>query len=238
MPLLGRHQYQPPDPYLGKYPFLTDGQILNILAAGKNHAAYPEIILWWEAKKAKLSVKKAIIAADSGVENIFFQFMRSINSSANPWSHSGLMSSGLPNQSHGPVGTLKAVSYALGQLNEKIGTFNSVINRNPISSGADPYNHVWIFEFATAGGKALIAWNDAGSTVDLSSHILTPQVSVTPIITELDADYKPVIPTAAINATDAIPLGDTPVFINKPNGSRQRPPQRSPRQQLLRHPFQ
>jgi hypothetical protein len=115
MPMLGRHQLQD-EKYVDQYPFKTDAQILEILFAGPTDSSFAEIKPWWEAEKARLSVKKLIVAAGAGAAGVYFQFIMSRPGPGLSWSHSGLLSAGTPREADGPQGTPRAVVHAFEPL--------------------------------------------------------------------------------------------------------------------------
>jgi hypothetical protein len=214
MPLIGMSQNNPGDRYLGEYPNLSDKKILTILK-NKNHAGYNELKSWWEAEKSKISTKKAIVAADSGVEQIGFQFAMTGWKNKDVWPHSDMLSCGkLCKDNEEQVGTPRPVVYALGQLNNKVLDFKNIQNLNPISPGQDPYDWKWVYKISD---NSYIAWSEksGGSSINLSTHTTTPNVKTTQIITKLDKNNNPISPNAETALANSIPIGEIPVFIEE-----------------------
>jgi hypothetical protein len=58
---------------------------MDILYSGDipSNSEYDKIKLWWEAEKARLSVKKAIVSANSGATQVSFQFFWTPDNAAN-----------------------------------------------------------------------------------------------------------------------------------------------------------
>lgn len=214
LPLLDKHIYQS-EKYFTQYPFMHDADIIKILSDGTANTRYAEIKLWWESEKAKLSIKKAVVAAGSGVDNIFFQFIMPPGGWNNIWGYSGLLGYGTSKENDGSMGTPRAVTHALGQLNNKAADLRTIENLKILSAGADPYAHTWLYRMRDLQNKiSYIAWKDSGAnnTIDLSGY-LSGMVTVTPIITQNDTNNNPIIPTTATAFSNAIPISAIPVFI-------------------------
>jgi hypothetical protein len=214
-PMIGLQQAQPGDRYEDLYPFLTDNRILEILGGGSTASKYGEVNSWWEAEKASLSVKKAVVAADAGAVQISFQFvMTGWGGKDYVWTHSELLSAGPEYGDEEPVGTPRPVVYALGQLGERIADFHSVKNMNPIPPGTDPRSWIWIYRFAGREGFIYVIWSGSGERiVDLSAFSGNPDVRVTRLVTSLDGDNRPVYPEEEIRPSDSIPVNEIPMFV-------------------------
>jgi len=215
MPLIGRQQVQLPDRYADQYPFLTDSEILDILDQGPTDPQYPEISSWWEAEKASLVVKKAVVAADAGVEQIGFQFvMTRWGGRRNVWRHAELLSAGPEHGDVAPAGTPRPVVYALGQLDEMVTDFHTVENLNPIPSGTDPRSWLWMYRFDGEDQAVYVIWSGSGErTVDLRHQIPTASARVTPLVTTLDESWAPIYPSAETVSTGSIPVDETPILV-------------------------
>jgi len=215
MPMVVQRQSQPRDRYEDKYPFLKDSEILAILDKGPTNPRHAEIKSWWEAEKARVSVKKAVVAASAGVEQIGFQFvMTGGGGQQNPWRHSELLSAGPKYGSAEPVGTPRPVVYALGQLGEKVVNLSSVQDLNPIPPGTDPRGWLWMYLFDNKGEVVYVLWSGSGeSTVDLSSYISTATVKTTHIVTTLDENDVPIYPSEVIIPTASVSVNETPLFV-------------------------
>ena len=78
-------------------------------------------------------------------------------------------------------------------------------------------DHIRIFEFLTPKGNVYVAWDrdgtDAPRPTNLSPILGNREVTVTPIVTELNPDNSPVVPEAKVFPATAVPLSITPVFI-------------------------
>jgi len=212
MPMLLTHQFYE-ERFTNNYPYLSDREIMDILYSGDipSNSEYDKIKLWWEAEKARLSVKKAIVSANSGATQVSFQFFWTPDNAANsPWSYSGMISSG-GNKKDGPEGTPRAVIYALTQLIEQIEDFSKVENLNPIPLNTDPYEWLWLFK----ADDTLIVWNESGSIEDFTQFLQAENVEVTQLITELDESFQPIFPLPIAVPTNQVPIGNTPVFIKR-----------------------
>ncbi|MCL6099994.1 MAG: T9SS type A sorting domain-containing protein [Bacteroidetes bacterium] len=214
MPMLVRCLFNCKDDYINKYPYMTDSEILTVLDEGPSNPKYSRIKLWWEGEKAKISVKKAIVTASAGIDNIFFQFYMQYGGTQNPWNHSGLLSLGSKygGSNSEPIGTARPVVYALGQLNEKVVDFKTIENLNPIPLREDPYNWVWQYKI---NDDTYIVWTEktGETTIDLSSYLSTANAKITHIVTELDSNYNPIYPPEETVPTNSITLDEAPVFV-------------------------
>lgn len=213
MPMLGQQQFQPADKYTYRFPFKTDLEILDIMDQGNTHPEYHEIMVWWEQEKAKLSFKKAVVAAHAGADNIFFQFIMSDGGRQNPWSHSGMLSAGLDREDKGPKGTPQPLVYALKDLYNLAGDFRSIENLNPIQPGQDPSNWLWIYKLNDAPAIYVVWKESDGETVDLSGFIPAKFIRSRAIITRLDDEFSPVKPEIKKYPVYAVPVSSVPVFM-------------------------
>ncbi|MBN1523762.1 MAG: hypothetical protein JW904_04720 [Spirochaetales bacterium] len=214
MPMIGQYQFEKPDQYEEIYPYLKDKTILAILDKGPEHPRYAEIKLWWEKEKAILCVKKAVIAAGAGAEQISFQFMQTWRGSGSAWLHSDLLSSGPQMGDAEPEGTPRPAVFALGQLIRKVDNFVTIENMNPLPPGEDPYSWNWIYRWKNNGKYSYIAWNETiKNTIDFRSLVSSEQVTLTPIITKMDSDNNPEMQEPFYRNTAAIPIGSIPVYI-------------------------
>jgi hypothetical protein len=217
MPNLFRDQFVKDELYIDRYPFKTGSDILAILDTGTGHSEYAEIKNWWEGEKAKLSFKKAVVAADAGAEQIYFQFCYAAGAAQNAWSHSGILSLGLELEDDGIKGTPRPLVFALGQLNDRVGSFNEVKNIHPLPPGINPRDWIWAYSYrGDTGLTEYIVWSGGdATTINLRRSIpsLPEYVIVTPIVTTMDALYMPIYPHSDIKPSTAIEIDDTPVFI-------------------------
>jgi hypothetical protein len=215
IPLIGQQQSQPGNRFEKRYPFLKDSEILAILDSGASDPRYGGIQSWWEAEQSRLSVKKAVVSADAGVEQIGFQFvMTGFGCRNNPWTHAYLLSAGPAFGNDKPAGTARPVVFALGQLSERIPDFHSVENLNPIPPGTDPDNWLWMYRFAGADRPVCVIWSGSGKrTANLEEYLASTTARITPIVTALDRSGRPVYPPGETFPADSIPVDETPLLV-------------------------
>jgi hypothetical protein len=217
MPMLGSHPFHPGlNLYLDRYPELSDLEILDILD-DTAHSRYSEIKAWWEAEKARLAIKKAVVTASAGGMAIFYQFIAGTDSATrNAWCHSGMLSSGIDGRLEGPPGTLLPAAHALGQLSAVAEAgYHKIEDLNPLPAGNTPVDWIWIFRFDSPNEPTLISWCGLGgaATQDFSEFFETTNVKVRGLITELDDNYEPIRPSDEIHPANAVPIDESPVFI-------------------------
>ena len=218
MPMLTRSQFIKQDKYLNKYPFMSDSDILAVLDNGTSDPKFAEIKPWWEGEKSKISVKKAVVAKGAGVEKLFLQFgiaePKTHGLTQNPWTHSGLISSGMSKMNDGSIGTPRTILYAAEQLVEKTDDLNSIQNLNPLPLDSDPKTWIWIYKFNSRDKTVYIAWKDEQEgKADLSSFIGKGDVKITPMVTKLDSSFNPIYEKSSTVSSGEVPLSSTPVYI-------------------------
>jgi hypothetical protein len=99
----------------------------------------------------------------------------------------------------------KPAFYTYKLMTEKLSDFTRLKKLN---------DYTYEFSFKNKG-PVFVLWSDSGTkTVDLSSHISAPNVTLTHIITKLNSDKKPVYLPIQIVSTAAVPVTDLPVFIS------------------------
>ncbi|MCK4650357.1 hypothetical protein KAT36_03945 [Candidatus Pacearchaeota archaeon] len=102
----------------------------------------------------------------------------------------------------------KPAYYTYKILKNKINCFASV---NKISS--DEYFYKVKFDDKD---PVFVLWSENGEKIiDFSQYIFTPNVKITHIVTELDADNNPIYPDEEIISSDSIQIDETPIFIEE-----------------------
>jgi hypothetical protein len=219
--LLDRQYLQPPLYDESVYPYMTETEIGEILVQ-RDHAEHARIKAWWEKEKAKYTIKKTVIAASQGVENIGFQFMFDTMGSNSFWGTiaemafnigCGLLEWGFD---HEPRGTAKPAYYSLKLFDKKVGDFDSVIDLNPLPEGGNPTNWTWIIKFTKDNRDTFVLWSESGvQTLDLSPYFSTSNVCVTRIVTGLDENYEPVYPDDQTVEATSVPIDEVPIFVQE-----------------------
>jgi hypothetical protein len=190
-----------------EYPFLTEKQVEETLKQGKNE----EVLKWAMGEQSKYLLKKIATAAASGYERVYLQWIIEIQKPATGWVLSGLLDDNKPNIGVLP-GTPRPSFWTLKMFNEKVGDFTVVEDLNPLPEGHNPTNWTWILKFI-GENENFILWSNSGETIDLSEHIVSKEVRVNHIVTELDDNHNPIYPQEETFPSDSIPLTDKPVFI-------------------------
>jgi hypothetical protein len=118
-----------------------------------------------------------------------------------------------------PRGTPKPVYHTLKLFNEKVGNADAVTDLNPLPEGTDPTNWTWMTKFRKNDQDILVLWVEGGGqpTVDLTPHFPTSTVKITQIVTALDDNNRPIYPEPIEVPTNAVPVDNTPVFIEIPS---------------------
>jgi hypothetical protein len=203
------------------YPYMTETQIGEILVQ-RDHAEHVTVKTWWEKEKAKYSIKKAVIAASQGVENIGFQFMFDTMGSNNFWGTISEMAFNIAcgvlewGFDYEPMGTAKPVYYTLRLFDERVGGFDSVNDLHPLPAGSDPTEWTWSIKFTKENRDIFVLWSESGpQTLDMSSYFLQPTVTLTHIVTELDESSLPVYPDDQTVQVSSIPVDEVPVFVQQ-----------------------
>jgi len=154
-----------------------------------------------DKENAEFVAKMYTIAAASGVERLAWVFGEHESGSflGGPWLNMGLIH---------PNGSQKPSYYTFRIVNDFLSGYTDVTD---LSSG-----EISLYEFSVAGALRYIAWREKESrqnTTNLIKLMPASMVSVTPVVTELDALGKPVLPDVLVVEASAVPLTTTPVLI-------------------------
>ncbi len=156
----------------------------------------------WSAKEnAEFVVKLHVMGAAKGMARYHWDLSSTDDTDYwnGPWTVMGLTTSRR---------VKKPSYYAFKTMTDKLKDFESI---KDVSA-----ENTRLFEFAVGNRKVYVAWSsDATPRVyDVSRWLGNTQVIVTPIVTQTQADGKPITPPTQQVSSTAVLLSTTPVFIN------------------------
>jgi hypothetical protein len=197
--------------FLAYFPFrdVASAEALEPIYKNLAEPRYEKYRRWFELEQAREFPKLFTTLLAHGVERlIYVPFHDYVGQGWNSvfWNWQGIVR--YEGTRKRPVLVRKPVYYTYRTLASELSGFQSV---EVVSFGGDYFAYKFLFPEKSAVG---VAWTASGErTVDLSRQVKAGLLAVTPLLTTLDSEERPVAPKTHGVKPAAVPLRETPVLI-------------------------
>jgi hypothetical protein len=204
--------------FLSHFPFreIKDADDLQPIYKNLSEPRYEKYRRWFELEQAREFPKLFTTMLAQGVERlIHVPFHDYVGQGWNSvwWNWQGIVRYEGTRKS--PVVIRKPAFYVYQTLSRKLAGLDNV---EVVAFGQDYIAYKFLFADRKAIG---IAWTESGErTVDVSKQVKADLVQVTSLLTEVDANGRPIPPTTQTVKPDAVRLTGTPVLIEVPERAK------------------